>query len=264
MEHSAHLSKNIWHPVRIYAGRLPTFFRHTLLKPYSFPRFIKVIQGNIYFPLGLIILCIWILFIIVTHLSQLQEWTSRWIPPTVFSKTTITDSIISEKELSDRESEIAKLQKELYKYTPRSGYLVVNTSANKFRLYAGGQLIREGICSTGSYTLLTDGKEKKWYFKTPKGIFRIRDKKTNPVWKKPDWAFVEEGLPVPPANHPSRFEYGTLGDYALSLGDGYLIHGTLYQRFLGMPVTHGCIRLGDEDLKEVYKTLKIGAYVFIY
>ena len=71
-----------------------------------------------------------------------------------------------------------------------------------------------------------------WMFKTPKGVFQIRGKTTSPVWKKPDWAFVEEGLPVPSVNHNSRFEYGVLGDYALSLGDGYMIHGTLYQRFL--------------------------------
>ena len=186
------------------------------------------------------------------------------IPPVNNIKSSMADSISIADRKAEELKEIKKLRKDLNNLTPRSGYLVVNTSENTFRLYAGGKLIREGICSTGSYTLLTDGTEKKWYFKTPKGIFKIRDKKTNPVWKKPDWAFIEEGLPIPPANHPSRFEYGTLGDYALSLGDGYLIHGTLYQRFLGLPVTHGCIRLGDDDLKAVYQGLKIGSYVFIY
>ncbi|MGE4587261.1 MAG: L,D-transpeptidase, partial [Mangrovibacterium sp.] len=59
-------------------------------------------------------------------------------------------------------------------------------------------------------------------------------------------------------------ERGVLGEYALSLGDGYLIHGTLYQRFLGLPVTHGCIRMNDGDLETVFKTLPVGARVFIY
>jgi L,D-transpeptidase YbiS len=103
-----------------------------------------------------------------------------------------------------------------------------------------------------------------WIFKTPRGEFRIRGKTTFPVWKKPDWAFIEEGLPVPSPDHPSRYEYGSLGDYALSLGYGYLVHGTLYQRFLGMPVTHGCIRLGDTDLKAVYNNLEIGSKVYIF
>ena len=35
-------------------------------------------------------------------------------------------------------------------------------------------------------------------------------------------------------------------------------------RFLGMPVTHGCIRLGDDDLEAVFKTLQVGSQVFIY
>ena len=69
---------------------------------------------------------------------------------------------------------------------------------------------------------------------------------------------------MPSANAASRFEYGVLGDYALSLGKGYLIHGTLYQRFLGLPVTHGCVRLNDENLELVYKSLTTGSKVYIY
>jgi L,D-transpeptidase YbiS len=111
--------------------------------------------------------------------------------------------------------------------------------------------------------LKTEG-EKKWIFKTPKGKYMIQGKITSPVWRKPDWAFVEEGLPIPPGDHPSRWEYGVLGDYALSIGDGYLIHGTLYKRFLGMPVTHGCVRLNDEDLEAIYHTLSIGSKVYIF
>ena len=125
-------------------------------------------------------------------------------------------------------------------------------------------MFRDGLCSTGSYIKLEGEGEQKWIFKTPRGEFKIRDKKVDPVWKKPDWAFIEEGLPVPSKNHESRFEYGTLGDYALILGDGYMIHGTLYQRFLGKPVTHGCVRLGDNDLKQVFSTLNIGSKVYIF
>jgi L,D-transpeptidase YbiS len=124
--------------------------------------------------------------------------------------------------------------------------------------------LKKDICSTGSYIKLKHGDNKKWIFKTPKGEFKILNKTVDPVWKKPDWAFVEEGLKVPSANHPSRFEYGVLGDYSLSIGDGYLIHGTLYQRFLGLPVTHGCIRLNDENLELVYKSLPIGSKVYIF
>lgn len=160
--------------------------------------------------------------------------------------------------------EISILDKKLAVKTPKSYYLIINSTSNEFSLYKGNQLVKTDKCSTGSYILLKNDEQQQWMFKTPKGEFKIQGKTTSPVWKKPDWAFVEEGLPVPSSNHHTRFEYGVLGDYALSLGHGYLIHGTLYQRFIGLPVTHGCIRLNDENLELVYKSLSVGSKVYIY
>tara|TARA_R110001592_G_scaffold284685_1_gene552993 strand:+ start:1840 stop:2496 length:657 start_codon:yes stop_codon:yes gene_type:complete len=167
--------------------------------------------------------------------------------------------------LTDMQNQLAVLDKKLSANIPKNNYLVVNSTVNEFYLYKGTNLIKSDICSTGSYILLKGNDSKKqWMFKTPKGEFKILNKTKDPVWKKPDWAFVEDGLPVPSPNHSSRFEYGVLGDYSLSIGDGYLIHGTLYQRFLGLPVTHGCIRLDDANLELVYKSLPIGSKVFIF
>lgn len=160
--------------------------------------------------------------------------------------------------------EIKRLDRKLDSKTPKSYYLVINSASNEFALYKGSELIKKDKCSTGSYVLLKNGDDQEWLFKTPKGEFRIQGKITSPIWRKPDWAFVEEGLPVPAATHHTRYEHGVLGDYALSLGHGYLIHGTLYQRFLGLPVTHGCIRLNDENLELVYNALQVGSKVYIY
>ena len=175
-----------------------------------------------------------------------------------------TDSVDRSQRNQKLEKELVQLEKKILSLTPRSYYLVINSAENEFFLCKGKSVIREGKCSTGSYILLQNGDRQKWLFKTPRGEFHVQHKKRSPVWKKPDWAFIEEGLPVPALNHSSRFEYGVLGDYALSLGDGYLIHGTLYQRFLGLPVTHGCIRLNDEDLELIYRALNIGSKVYIY
>ncbi len=160
--------------------------------------------------------------------------------------------------------DIQRLSRKYNSYTSGQSYIVINTTDNKFFLYRNKKLVREGRCSSGSYIMLKTQGEKKWIFKTPKGKYWIQGKISSPVWRKPDWAFVEEGLPIPPQNHPSRWEPGVLGDYALSIGDGYLIHGTIYKRFLGMPVTHGCVRLNDEDLEVIYKTLNIGSKVYIF
>lgn len=172
----------------------------------------------------------------------------------------------SEPEINIAEirREVAALERRLDRLTPGNAYLVVNISENKFYLFRNKSLVREGLCSTGSYISLEGEGDQKWLFKTPRGVFRVQGKIENPVWRRPDWAFVEEGLPVPPPDHHSRFERGVLGDYALTLGDGYMIHGTLYQRLIGQPVTHGCVRMLDDDLYEVFHTLNVGSRVFIY
>ena len=169
------------------------------------------------------------------------------------------------RRIAATRTEISRLERRLATYIPTQNYLVINTVDNRFFLYRNRELVREGYCSSGSYTLLrTEDGEKEWIFKTPRGRFSIQGKITHPVWRRPDWAFVEEGLPIPGPGDPSRYEYGVLGDYAMSLGDGYLIHGTLYKRQLGMPVTHGCIRLNDDDLEAVFRALSVGSKVYIY
>lgn len=177
--------------------------------------------------------------------------------------TLLSDNAVK-KTMSQLRTQVKSLDHRLDLLLPHSPYIVVNTTKNEFHLYNGkGELERVGFCSSGSYTKLVSG-DKTWIFKTPKGRMTVLSKTPNPVWSKPDWAFIEEGLPVPKAGDPSRYERGVLGRYALRMADGYLLHGTLYKRFLGMPVTHGCIRLGDDDLEAVYNTLVVGSYVYIY
>jgi hypothetical protein len=177
----------------------------------------------------------------------------------------ITDTTVNvETELKKLDKTLNLLTKRVDRLTPGDAFLVINTTNNTFELYKNNQIIRQGLCSTGSFIHLEVDSTKSFMFETPKGVMTVKGKKTNPVWSKPDWAFIEEGLPVPPRGHASRFEPNVLGDYALTLGDGYMIHGTLYQRLIGSPVTHGCVRMLDDDLETVYKTLPVGAKVFIY
>lgn len=218
----------------------------------------KILQRQ--FQKGFFILAALVLVLTVPLLIRGLVWES--LKPSRDLRPVDPEILASEQKKISRE--LAALDNKLNARRPRSYYLVINSAANEFSLYRGDQLITRDKCSTGSYVLLKNGEQQQWMFKTPKGEFRIQYKTLSPVWKKPDWAFVEEGLPVPSANHHSRFEYGVLGDYALSLGDGYLIHGTLYQRFLGLPVTHGCIRMNDENLELVYRSLQVGSKVYIY
>jgi len=212
-------------------------------------------------PIGFYFL--WILMFSI--LPDMQETAFRFKPANDISESLNELTPLTLNQLLQEEKRVKKLDKTYAKYSTSLPYLIVNTSDNTFTLFNNGKLVREGLCSTGSFVLLDAGDEQKWMFETPKGMMRIQGKTESPVWRKPDWAFIEEGLPVPKHyNSFERYEYGVLGDYALSIGNGYLIHGTLYQRLLGMPVTHGCVRLGDADLEQVFRTLRVGSKVYIF
>lgn len=212
--------------------------------------------------LAILSVSILISLFIVTHIPEIRKLTMKAKGANSFFTKSENDSI---KELQKNlEQKLAVLQKKAISYTPVEPYFVANMSLNQFWLYKNRQLVLHGLCSTGSYIQLEAGNDRKWIFKTPRGVLKIIGKQTAPVWKKPDWAFIEEGLPVPSANHPSRWEEGVLGDYALRMRDSYMIHGTIYKRHLGSAVTHGCVRLNDEDLEKVYKTMNYGSKVFFY
>jgi L,D-transpeptidase YbiS len=161
-------------------------------------------------------------------------------------------------------AERRKLLGSLERAAPRGRYIVVDRTNNRLWLMRDGKVERAAICSAGSGSVLKDeAGGRTWIFDTPRGSFRVRSKLENPVWRKPDWAFIEEGEPVP-TDPDDRIEYGVLGEYGLYFGDGFLIHGTLYERLLGRNVTHGCVRLGREDLRAVYKAAPVGTPIYIY
>lgn len=169
-----------------------------------------------------------------------------------------------DKQIQISKTNIATLQSRLNDLMPDKPYILINTTENKFVLRNSRDTIRTGMCSTGKDEILIYPNGTRKPFKTPKGMFSVQLKRKNPVWTKPDWAFIEEGLKPPSARSAERYDEATLGNYALNIGDGYMLHGTLYQRFIGLPVTHGCVRLGDADLEVIFNTLEKGAKVFIY
>jgi len=69
---------------------------------------------------------------------------------------------------------------------------------------------------------------------------------------------------VPPLGTLDRQISGELGRYKLDLGSAYLIHGTPHKNSIGEAVTHGCIRVGDDDLEFIYRYVPVGTPVYIY
>jgi L,D-transpeptidase ErfK/SrfK len=148
---------------------------------------------------------------------------------------------------------------------PRGVYIVIDQTQNRLYLKRDDETLLDANCSAGSGMVLKEavGKKREWVFDTPRGRFEVLSMLRDPAWAKPDWAFVEEGQPIP-TNPADRIETGSLGEYGLYFGNGYMIHGTLYERLLGRAVSHGCIRVGRSDLRKVWANTRIGTRIYIY
>lgn len=175
------------------------------------------------------------------------------------------DASLKKKTAKLKKGKHSSLEDKLRALSPKGVYIVIDTSGNRLYLKKGAETMLEAVVSCGSGNILTEpsGKKRTWVFDTPRGEYPIKTKTVNPIWVKPDWAFVEEGEEIPQKTE-DRMERGMLGDYGLAFGDGYLIHGTLYTRLLGRNVSHGCVRVGDKDLEAVYKQSPIGTKVILF
>lgn len=69
---------------------------------------------------------------------------------------------------------------------------------------------------------------------------------------------------IPPVGTRQRQFPDVLGTHRLNLGDGYALHGTQQVRQLGRSVSHGCVRLANHDIAQLYAMAKVGDEVIIY
>lgn len=69
---------------------------------------------------------------------------------------------------------------------------------------------------------------------------------------------------IPPFGTNQRKYRGVLGSHRLLLGDGYALHGTDKPESIGQAVSHGCVRLRNEDIAYLYSIVPVGTPVFIY
>jgi hypothetical protein len=75
---------------------------------------------------------------------------------------------------------------------------------------------------------------------------------------------VDGKVLVPPLGTRQRRYEGVLGTFRLNMGDGYAIHGTNQPETVGRAVSHGCVRLRNEDIAKLYAMVSVGTPVYIY
>jgi hypothetical protein len=71
-------------------------------------------------------------------------------------------------------------------------------------------------------------------------------------------------LLVPPLGTSPRRYKGVLGTHRLNMGNGYAMHGTNQPETVGRAVSHGCVRLRNEDIAKLYTMVSVGTPVYIY
>ncbi|HBN78669.1 MAG TPA: hypothetical protein DD473_23235, partial [Planctomycetaceae bacterium] len=86
---------------------------------------------------------------------------------------------------------------------------------------------------------------------TPLGQFQVVNKQPNPTYYGP-----EEVIKADDPNNP-------LGEYWIDLGDSIGIHGTNEPDSIGQACSHGCIRMRDSDISQVYNLLTTKSRVAI-
>jgi hypothetical protein len=75
---------------------------------------------------------------------------------------------------------------------------------------------------------------------------------------------VDGKLLVPPLGTTSRRYEGVLGTHRLNMGNGYALHGTNQPQTVGRALSHGCVRLRNEDIAKLYAMVAVGTPVYIY
>jgi L,D-transpeptidase ErfK/SrfK len=143
---------------------------------------------------------------------------------------------------------------------PREG-IVVNLPEHRLYYFPKPKPGEPAVVQTYPVSV---GKED---WTTPVGVTRIVDKRERPTWYPPasvraehaaQGRFLAKAVPPGPDN--------PLGEFAMRLGlpgGAYLIHGTNKPTGVGMPVTHGCIRMFPEDIENVFRQVPVNTTVRI-
>ncbi|MBR2744118.1 MAG: L,D-transpeptidase family protein [Clostridia bacterium] len=118
--------------------------------------------------------------------------------------------------------------------------IVINSRNNTLRYYASGNLVASYSCATGA-----SGTP------TPQGKFSIFEKMVNrPYGKTP--------------NIPGDSPRNALGRRWMQFkSGGYAIHGTNDESSIGKHCSHGCVRMHNDEVIELYSMVPYGTTVIV-
>jgi hypothetical protein len=128
--------------------------------------------------------------------------------------------------------------------------IVVHVDTNRLDLYDGFQVARSWDVATA---------KPGWI--TPVGEWSLYQKRENPTWYNPALDSWGAGLPAVVPGGPGN-PMGTRALYITAPGL-IRIHGTTSPESIGRYASHGCIRMHNADVEELYDLVPVGAKVII-
>ncbi len=119
--------------------------------------------------------------------------------------------------------------------------ITVDKSENTLSVYCQGILIKTYQVATGADNI------------TPIGEFTITTRLEHPTWFK-------KGVPIPPGVPENALGTRWLGFNKPQYG----IHGTIRPELIGQQVSHGCVRMRNSDVEELYTYIPTSTKVTIH
>lgn len=93
-------------------------------------------------------------------------------------------------------------------------------------------------------------------WQTPTGEFVVLNKLENPAWQHP---LTKEEIPPGPENPLGSHWIGFWTDGQAQIG----FHGTNQEELIGEAVSHGCVRMKNADIAELYALVRVGTVVTV-
>lgn len=93
-------------------------------------------------------------------------------------------------------------------------------------------------------------------WETPTGQFTVFQRQQHPAWQHP---FTGEIVPPGPENPLGARWIGFWTDGNNAIG----FHGTPHEHLIGQAVSHGCVRMRNADVIELYDRIRLGTRVVV-
>ncbi|WP_051331009.1 L,D-transpeptidase [Aneurinibacillus terranovensis] len=138
--------------------------------------------------------------------------------------------------------------------TVNNQLIIINKKSNMLAYYNLGSLVRVFPVATGREVQI-EGEDPSKASYTPEGTFQI-------VVKERNRPYYKAGIPGGDPSNPLGDRWMGLNPYH-SHGDIYGIHGNSNEDSIGKHVTHGCVRMHNEDIHWLFDKIKINTPVVI-